>query len=61
MSKEKLVALTKYSADLKAKLSSPVPTKHKNRESQYKKFLEKELKTTDTKVEGLKLMAADKK
>ena len=61
MSKEKLIGLTKYSNELKAKLSDTVPAKHKNRAKQYHAFLEKDLKAVNAQIDNLKLAGADKK
>jgi hypothetical protein len=63
MSKEKLIKLTKYANDVKSKLSEKVlPEKQKNREVQYKQFLERELASTNSKIETLKMtLTPDKK
>jgi uncharacterized protein YpmS len=59
VSKEKTLSLTKYLSDLKNKLSSQLPEKHKNRECQYKQFLNNEIKTVSAKLEVLKLAGMD--
>jgi len=62
MSKQKFVNLTKYAADLKAKLSDTVPVKHVERPVQYKEFLQRELAKANVTVENLKAAGfADKK
>lgn len=57
MTKEKLASLNKYAQDLKNKLSSPVPAKHKNRPQSYKNFLTHELSLVNSKLEAAKLEA----
>lgn len=58
MTKEKLASLNKYAQELKNKLTSPVPSKHKNREQSYKNFLTHELAMVNSKLEAAKLEAA---
>ena len=53
MSKEKLNSLNKYSQDLKNKLTSITPEKHKDHPDTYKNFLERELSQTSKKIEEL--------
>ena len=55
MSKEKLMSLTKYSNDLKNRLSGTVPEKHKNRVRQYHEYINHELKIVNTKIDFLKM------
>jgi hypothetical protein len=58
MSKEKIQSLTKYSNDLKAKLSEKtLPEKQKNRPATYRAFLEKELAATTATINSLKDVA----
>lgn len=62
MSQEKMNNLVKYSNELKNKLSNTVlPEKHKNHPVQYKLFLERELKTVNTKIDNLKMNDTGKK
>ena len=58
MTKEKLISLNKYAQELKNKLTSAVPAKHKNRPQSYKNFLTHELKMVNSKIEEAKLEAA---
>lgn len=58
MTKEKLISLNKYAQDLKNKLTSPTPVKHKNRPESYKKFLTRELEMVNSKIDAAKLEAA---
>jgi hypothetical protein len=55
MTKEKLVSLTKYVLDLKAKLETAVPEKHKNNPTTYHNFLRNEIRMTTIKLEAAKL------
>lgn len=55
MSKEKLNSLSKYEQELKNKLASAVPPKHRTRAAPYVEFLERELKKTSKKIEELRL------
>lgn len=62
MSKESLERYLKYAEKVKAKLSdTTVPEKHKGRSKEYRAFLERELKNTNTKIDSLKLTNADAK
>lgn len=61
MSKEKVISLTKYANDLKSRLSSPVPDKHKNRQSSYTNYLKNELDSVNAKLDALKLVASEAK
>lgn len=62
MSTEKLARYTKYANELKSKLSDKeVPSKHKNRPQQYREFLERELKTVNTKLEAIAYSMPSKK
>lgn len=57
MSKEKLISLTKYQSDLKNKADSKeIPTKHINRERQYRDFLSNELRIVTAKIETMKMV-----
>jgi len=56
MSKEKLQSLTKYADNVKNKLSSSVPEKHKNRSAEYRQYLERELAASTKKIEALRLL-----
>lgn len=59
MSKEKIQSLSKYSSELKSKLSDKtVPEKHKNRPVAYKRFLENELAAVTSKIDSLKMTGA---
>jgi hypothetical protein len=58
MSKEKIQSLTKYVNDLKAKQSSPLSEKQKNRPAQYKQFLEREIASTQAKIDAMKMSGA---
>jgi hypothetical protein len=61
MSKEVIQRLSRYQADVKSRIDSKdLPAKHKNREPQYRQFLEREYKTVTAKIEALK-MSGDKK
>lgn len=60
MNKDKIVSLSKYLEDIKSKLASEVPSKHKNRVSQYKAFLTKEVDLTTKKIDNLKLQTNGK-
>lgn len=56
MNKEKIVSLTKYVNDLKARLEEKsLPIKHKNRQETYKQFLRNEIASTSTKLDKLKV------
>ena len=55
MSKEKLQNLTKYADNVKSKLSSQTPEKHKSHPAEYKQYLERELVATTKKIDALKL------
>ena len=61
MSIAKIPTLTKYAAELKAKLADNVPEKHKNRPDSYKEYLERELKRTTTTLEALSFLVPAKK
>lgn len=61
MSKEKLQKANKYAEDLKNKLSSATPEKHKANPATYKQFLERELKVVQNKIDSLKLTEPSKK
>lgn len=50
MTKEKLQSLQKYSDDIRAKLKSAVPSKHVNRQEEYKAFLTRELRLVEAKI-----------
>jgi hypothetical protein len=59
MADSKLQRLTKYAADLQAKIqSSDVGPKNVGREKQYKEFLAKDLKQTQAKIDALKIGGA---
>lgn len=51
MTKEKLQSLKKYISDLKSKLESPLPEKHKGHKHTYHEFLNNEIKKTQAKIE----------
>lgn len=56
MTKEKIISLTKYQAQLKDKLSSTtVPTKHVNRVASYKRFLTSELEAVTKQLDAAKM------
>lgn len=55
MSKEKANSLTKYLNELKNKLTSDTPAKHKHREKSYRNFLNNEIKNTTAALEAIKL------
>lgn len=55
MSKDKVNKLQKYADDIKSRLSSAVPEKHKNHPDTYKRFLDNELKTVTSQLDRLKL------
>lgn len=57
---DKLQSLTKYQTEIKDKMSSEVPSKHKNHPQTYKVFLTKELRDVNLKLEAIKLIG-DKK
>lgn len=62
MNKEKLASLIKYRDGINAKLTSPVPEKHKDHPKTYQEFLERELKSVSRTIENLILAGAgDKK
>lgn len=61
MSREKVISLSKYVEQIKSRLADKeVPAKHAGNESNYKAFLESELKKTMRKVEDLKLILGGK-
>lgn len=53
MNKEKVKSLTKYLEDLKNRLNSDIPEKHKNRPEQFKAFLQREIKLTQITITKL--------
>lgn len=55
MNKDKLVSLIKYQAQLRDKLLSPIPFKHKDRIAVYKQFLNNELPIVTAQIEAAKL------
>lgn len=55
MTKEKLISLENYRANIRAKLHGEVPPKHAARPEQYKAFLSRELKLVDLKLEEARL------
>lgn len=58
----KIPSLTKYAAELKAKLADKnLPEKQKNRPAQYREFLELELKKVNSKLETLSYLVPTKK
>jgi hypothetical protein len=57
MTKEKYASLTKYVNDLKNKLTSELPAKHKNRKQQYHNFLNKEIAFTTSQLQQAALDA----
>lgn len=61
MNKEKLGRLVKYAEDLKAKLSSPLPEKHKHSPDTYKQFLTRELEAVTNQLERARLSMDNKK
>jgi len=58
MSKEKIQSLTKYVNDLKAKQTSTLSEKQKNRPAQYKQFLEREISAAQAKIDAMKMSGA---
>ena len=52
---EKLKALEKYLTEVKTKLSSVVPEKHKDRVTEYKSYLTSEVKRTERTINQLKV------
>lgn len=60
ISKEKIMALTKYLANLTNRLSDPTPAKHKGHPASYKQFLEREIQAVKTKLDNAKLEGAGK-
>lgn len=60
MTKEKLVSLTKYVADLKSRLSDSIPEKHKNSPTTYHDFLRNEIRMTEIKLDAAKLEGVTK-
>lgn len=61
MSKEALIKLNKYADDLRNKMSAPLSAKQKKRPTEFKQFLERELKAVTTKIDALKLTEPSKK
>ena len=61
MSKEKLNSLAKHSQDIKNKLTSPTPEKHKGHPDTYKLFLERELEAVSKTIENIKATATPTK
>lgn len=61
MSTEKLSSLTKYANEIKSKLSSEIPPKHKNRVEAYLNYLKRELAAVTTKLDALKLSSSEGK
>lgn len=55
MKKEKLVSLNKYLAELKSRLASDVPEKHKHRPNEYKELLQREIFKVNKTIELDKL------
>lgn len=47
--------LTKYLDNVKTRMSSAIPEKHKNRPNEYKAWLKLEFKRTSKKIESLKV------
>lgn len=54
-SKQRIESLSKYISDLKNKLDSPIPEKHKERASSYYDYLESEIRKASTALESLRL------
>lgn len=55
--KEKILSLEKYLTELKNRLNSPTPDKHKNRDKEFREFLNREIRKTFDKVCGLRQTA----
>jgi len=60
MSKESLIKAQKYADDIKNRLQSSTPEKHRDSPQTYKLFLTRELEAVTRKIESLKLVS-DKK
>lgn len=60
MTKEKLMSLEKYRAEIRARLHGATPEKHASRPLEYKEFLVRELKAVDLKLEEHRLSGAEK-
>lgn len=51
MNKEKIVSLSKYLTECKIRLTDKsTPAKHKNRDAQYREYLQREIKKTSDKL-----------
>lgn len=61
MANDKLNKLARYVEEIKAKLSSPVPSKHTKSPETYLQFLHKELSYHSKKLEDLRLSEPTKK
>ncbi len=59
--KEKLESLNKYVNELKARVASPTPEKHKNHPESYVKYLNLEITKASKTVEKLKLSTSGEK
>lgn len=60
MTQEKQKSLTRYVADMKSKLSDPVPEKHKNSPRTYHDFLRNEIRMGQIKLDAAKLEGVTK-
>ena len=54
MSADRIPRLEKYAADLKQRLSSPVPEKHKHRPVIFKEMIQRDLDKTLATIEKLR-------
>jgi hypothetical protein len=62
MTKEKLEQLSKYADSIKHKLSDKtLPEKQKNRPTEYKQFLERELSSVNAQIEEAKVSGVSAK
>lgn len=55
MNKDKLNSLIKYANQIKERMDSTTPEKHKSREESYRNFLKHELSIVTRQIEGMKL------
>lgn len=60
MTKEKLQSLSKYVADMEARLASPVPKKWEHAPDAYKAFLKNEIRLHKNKIDSEKLSKVEK-